>query len=231
MNQPARLSARKLIGPEPRSKPSLKLPPTMAHGIKPETAFQHRSRWDSDCHSRRGCSRLRPVFYLGDIMKAGLAPLLPLPAHRLARRVLRLEPHLRWPAAIGRVSSPMRQTCSNTVGPSPARCSLYRMARGLALPVWRAAACARSAASRAGRRRHARSGRRRTAPPHCHGVGSGTDGSPASRRRGNHRLAVDDDAWRRGWRPSTMAEKRSAQSWPLRVKQRTRAPSRRTISR
>ena len=76
----------------------------MAHGIKPETAFQHRSRWDSDCHSRRGCSRLRPVFYLGDIMKAGLAPLLPLPAHRLARRVLRLEPHLRWPAAIGRVA-------------------------------------------------------------------------------------------------------------------------------
>ena len=27
----------------------------------------------------------------------------------------------------------MRQTCSNTVGPSPARCSLYRMARGLTL--------------------------------------------------------------------------------------------------
>ena len=30
---------------------------------------------------------------------------------------------------------------------------------------------------------------------------------------------------------SAMAGKRSAQSWPLRVKQRTRAPSRRTISR
>jgi hypothetical protein len=32
-------------------------------------------------------------------------------------------------------SSPMRQTCSNTVGPSPVRCSLNRMARRLALPI------------------------------------------------------------------------------------------------
>ena len=38
-------------------------------------------------------------------MKAGwLAPLLlALPPHRLARRVLRLEPRLRRPAAIGRI--------------------------------------------------------------------------------------------------------------------------------
>ena len=36
--------------------------------------------------------------------------------------------------------------------------------------VWRAVTCARSTAGRAGRRRHARSGRRRTAPPRCPGA-------------------------------------------------------------
>ena len=64
-------------------------------------------------HEGRGAPRLAPL-------------LLALPAHRLARPVLRLVPRRRRPAAIGRIrplrhlpSSPMRQTCSNTVGPSP----------------------------------------------------------------------------------------------------------------
>ena len=47
---------------------------------------------------------------------------------------------------------------------------------------------------------------------------------------GDHRLAVDQERLRLD-AASTMAGKRSAQSWPLRVKQRTRGPSRRTISR
>src|SRR5260370_29053648 len=46
--------------------------------------------------------RSRWVFHLGRTMKAGDAPrlsplFLALPAHRRARRVLRLEPHLRRP--------------------------------------------------------------------------------------------------------------------------------------
>jgi hypothetical protein len=56
-------------------------------------------------------------------------------------------------------------------------------------------------------------------------------GSPASVVAGDHRLAVDQE--RRGLEARSINDGREAvgQSWPLRVKQRTRAPSRRTISR
>ena len=77
-------------------------------------------------HEGRGAPRLAPL-------------LLALPAHRLARRVLRLEPHHRWPAAIGRIRplrhdtlQPHPATWANAVGPSPVRCSVNRMERRLA---------------------------------------------------------------------------------------------------
>jgi hypothetical protein len=47
-----------------------RLPPKMAHGIK--TAFHHRSGCDRDDSSQRGCTRLRPVFNLGNTMNAGV---------------------------------------------------------------------------------------------------------------------------------------------------------------
>ena len=97
----------------------------------------------------------------GDSMKAGLAPLLlALPAHRLARRVLRLEPRLRRPAAIGRIR-PLRDDALQPHaadmiehGRAVTRQMLSRTGWLAAWPcraVWRAAACARSAAGRAGR--------------------------------------------------------------------------------
>jgi hypothetical protein len=45
-----------------------RLPPKMAHGIK--TAFHHRSGRDRDDRSQRGYTRLRPIFRLGNTMKA-----------------------------------------------------------------------------------------------------------------------------------------------------------------
>ena len=131
-------------------------------------------------------------------------------------------------------SSPMRQTCSNTVGPSPVRCSLNRMARRLALPI--------SLTSR-----RLRSIQRQIAQVVAvmldqvereqHRLMTPALGAQRMEVRrpvlaGDHGLAIDRE--RRGLDASgtsTMAGKRSAQSWPLCVKQRTRAPSRRTISR
>jgi len=55
-------------------------------------------------------------------------------------------------------------------------------------------------------------------------------GVPSSRAITASPSIRNDGAWSRA-AASTMAGKRSDQSWPLRVKQRTRAPSRRTISR
>ena len=78
---------------------------------------------------------IRPASRRIQSAELGAPVFLALPAHRRARPVLRLDPHLRRSAAIGRTSSPIRQTCSNTVGPSPVRCSLNRMARRLALPI------------------------------------------------------------------------------------------------
>jgi hypothetical protein len=57
------------------------------------------------------------------------------------------------------------------------------------------------------------------------GVGSATDGSPATSP------SIRNDCALKRAAASTIARKWSAQSWPLRVKQRTRGPSRRTISR
>ena len=73
-----------------------------------------------------------------------LAPLLlAFPAHRLARRVLRLEPHLRRSAAIGRIRAlrpDVLQTHPadglNTVAPSLARCSLNRIERRMPRAVF-----------------------------------------------------------------------------------------------
>ena len=53
-------------------------------------------------------------------------------------------------------SSPIRQTCSNTVGPSPVRCSVNRMEYRLALP-----------SSLASRRLRSISGRPRRSLPSC----------------------------------------------------------------
>ena len=67
------------------------------------------------------------------------ASAIPPHAHRIARRVLHLEPRLRRPAAVGAVrrfdttpSSPIRQTWPNMVGPSPVRCSTNLMQYRLA---------------------------------------------------------------------------------------------------
>ena len=85
-------------------------------------------------------------------------PLFPaLPAHRLARRVLRLEPQLRRPAD--------RRVASTQCPPAPSGrhdrtrsgrhpSDVQRTGWNTAWPcqvAWRAAACARSAAGRAGR--------------------------------------------------------------------------------
>jgi hypothetical protein len=63
-------------------------------------------------------------------------------SRRLARRFFDLshvfDGPMRWGASVRfdtKPSRPMRQTCSNTVGPSPARCSLNRIERRLALPI------------------------------------------------------------------------------------------------
>ena len=166
--------------------------------------------------------------------------LLTLPAHRLARRVLRLEPRLRRPAAIGRIH-PLRH---DALQPHPAdmiedgravpvRCSMNWIGSRLALPI-----------SFLSRRLRSISGRSRRSSPSCSirskaystaswpRLGSAAHGSPASRRRGRSppRRRSGTTALMRS-AASTMAGKRSAQSWPLRVKQRTREPSRRTISR
>ena len=98
-------------------------------------------------------------------------------------------------------SSPIGQTCSNTVGPSPVRCWVNWMERRLALPSSRASRrLPPSAAGRACRRRRARSGRTRIAPLHVPGACSVAHGSPAFRRRGRSRPRPsirNDDAWMR----------------------------------
>jgi hypothetical protein len=88
----------------------------------------------------------------------------------------------------------MRQTCSNTVGPSPVRCSLYRMARRLALPI-----------SLASRRLRSISGRSRRSSPLLDQVEGAQHRltAPASAPQrtevwrpvvaGDHRLAVDQE--------------------------------------
>jgi hypothetical protein len=99
----------------------------------------------------RTCATARPQLAKADTAFQGvsvgqptepcLAPLL-LALLRLARRVLRLEPHLRRPAAMGRIS-PLRhdalQPHAADMGkhgrPSPVRCSVNRMARRLDLPI------------------------------------------------------------------------------------------------
>ena len=82
-------------------------PPKMAHGIK--TGFHHRGSRVRHGIPQHRCAGRRPVF-----RGAGLAPrFLALPAHRVALRVLRLEPHLRRPRAIGRAST---RFCLKTVG-------------------------------------------------------------------------------------------------------------------
>ena len=128
----------------------------------------------------------------------------------------------------------MRQTCSNTVGPSPVRCSLNRMARRLALPISSGepplALDQRQVAQVVAVMLDQVEGEQHRL------MAPALAPQRMEVRRavvaGDHRLAVDQERRRLdAAAASTMAGKRSAQSWPLRVKQRTRAPSRRTISR
>ena len=114
-------------------------------------------------------------------------------------------------------SSPMRQTCLNTFGPSSAICSLKRIACRLALPSNLASRCLRSISGRSpGPRRRAATGRGRQ---HRLWAPAFAPQRPEVRHpvvADNHHLAVDQDecASRRA-ATSTMEGKRSAQSLPL----------------
>ena len=98
-------------------------------------------------------------FPVGERCPGTLSPLLlALPAHRIAGRVLRLDPRLACPLRYGASvrfetmpSKPMLQTCLNTVGPSPVRCSTNWIDRRLALPISFLSRCLRSISGRSRR--------------------------------------------------------------------------------
>ena len=125
--------------------------------------------------------------------EGGLGPVfLTLPAHRLARRVLRLEPRLRRPAAIGRVR-PLRHDALQ-----PHAADVIEHGRAVVRQMFNEPDGVLGSADQSGepplaldQRQVAQvvtvdagSGRRRTAPPHGPGFGSAARGSPTSRRRG-----------------------------------------------
>jgi hypothetical protein len=88
--------------------------------------------WRPHVRFRRVQTLVREGQFVDQVAQFCLAPLLlALPPHRIARRVVRLEPRLRRPASTRfetMLSSPMRQTCSNTVGSSPVRRSTNLLA-------------------------------------------------------------------------------------------------------
>jgi hypothetical protein len=102
--------------------------------------------------------------------------------HRRCIGVLHLEPVRRAAGAVGRIFplrhdtfSPSLHECRNTVSPSPSMCSLNRMPTPALAKIISSVALRPSSGSRAGRRRLARSDRRRTGKCFHHGGGSERD--------------------------------------------------------
>ena len=158
---------------------------------------------------------------------SGFPVLLTFPPHRLARRVLRLEPHLRWPAAIGRVR-PLRYDALQ-----PHAADMLEHGRTVTCQVLAVPDGSRPGlASLASRCLRSISGKSRRSSPSCSIRSKANSTASWLRRRpvvaGNHDLAIDQErlCLEASGGSDNSQEAVSAQSCPLRVRLCCKRPKR-----